>query len=229
MVAAATQVADEDPGAVFDLALESSRLRASTMPSRSSWLARQLQIRQEPKRRILPEKQREIAMADESLKAVLRELIRGQKPWPLFLHGDPGTGKSCAALAFCDHLHHPAVYTTAADLAAMYMDSWKADKKFDWSPYAPYRETVNQLAPMSPPKVTGSMLVVLDELGTRQNVSDTHYECIQRVMDMREGWPLIVVSNLNLAGIGDRYDDRIASRCSLGTVVKLHGKDRRLP
>lgn len=229
MVAAAVKAAEDDPGAVFDQALESSRLRASTLPSRSSWLARKLRVRSEPHRRIMPEKQREIANADESLKAVFRALIRGHSPWPLFLHGDPGTGKSCAVLALCDHLHHAAVYTTASDLAAAYMDSWKADKKFDWGAYGPYREAVNALAPMSPPKVFGSMLVVLDELGTRMNVSDTHYECIQRVMDLREGWPLIVVSNQDLAGIAKTYDDRIASRCAYGTVVKLQGKDRRLP
>jgi len=221
-------VAEEDPAVVFDQLLELSRHRVSLLGSGSSSRVR-IHLRREPQAKYLPEKRREIATVDETVKNVFRELLRGEREWPLFIHGIPGTGKTCAALALSDYLHPEEVqYTTASDLASRYMDSWKAEKKFDWSAFGAYREIPNELAPRSPAKRIGSMLVILDELGTRMNVSDTHYECVQKVLDMREGWPLIVISNKAVSGIAALYDARIASRCASGTVVELKGKDRRL-
>lgn len=220
---------DEDPGAVFDhlLALSASRVATATSPLSSR--AKAIPLQKEPTRKYLPEKHREISAVDEVVKRTLRDLVSGKRDWPLFLWGPPGTGKTCAALALCDFLRDSQQqFATIADLTARVMDSWKSEHKFDWSAFGPYREKLNDLAPMSPPKRTGAWLVVLDELGARTNVTDTHYECVQRVLDMREGWPLILISNKDIAGIGSIYDARIASRCEAGTVLELKGRDRRL-
>jgi len=72
-------------------------------------------------------------------------------------------------------------------------------------------------------------LVVLDEVGTRGTVSDWHYETVKRVLDTREGKPLLVAGNLSLDALAQVYDDRVASRLVGGSVVHIGGPDRRLP
>lgn len=173
----------------------------------------------------MPELRREIAAVDAGLKQVFRSLVSGKAKWPLFLHGDPGTGKTCAALALLDFL--PAwqqQFTTAADLVQSVMATFGTKEVFNWRSFGRYHE--DDPRPGNGEK-RGAALVVLDELGTRSNVTDTNYECVQRLIDMRNGLPLIICSNLDVAGIGRIYDGRIASRCEAGTVVKLTGRDRR--
>lgn len=214
----------DDPAEVFDHLLALSASRVSTATSGTSLRARKLPLRKEPQAKFLPEKHREIAAVPENVKAAFRSLVSGKSPWPLFLWGEPGRGKTCAALALCDYLRSEQVqFTTIADLTARVMDSWKSTEKFEWKPFGPFRDRTEFYHGTS-----GSWLVVLDELGTRSNVTDTHYECVQRVLDMREGWPLILISNKDIAGIGQLYDARIASRCEAGTVVEMKGMDRRL-
>lgn len=164
---------------------------------------------------------------DEGLRRVLRSLVSGQAKWPLFLHGAPGVGKTCASLALLDHLFPwQQQFVTASELTSMMLATFGSREPFDWRPFGRYREDDGG-NPASPSGKSGAALVVLDELGVRRNVPDTHYECVQRVIDMRRGLPLILVSNLTIAEIGELYDSRIASRCEAGTVVRLAGRDRR--
>ncbi len=203
-------------GQLFDQLLASSASRVATETKKPSSRACPMPLMKEPRRAALPEKHREIAAVDEILKATFRKLVTGNADWPLFLHGPPGTGKTCAALALADFLFPShSRFTTIGDLVQQVMDTWKTETKFVWKPYEPFS------------KSGGSWLVVLDELGTRANVTDTHYETIQKVIDIREGSPLILISNKDIKGIGEIYDARIASRCESGTVVNLTGRDRR--
>jgi DNA replication protein DnaC len=71
-------------------------------------------------------------------------------------------------------------------------------------------------------------LVVLDEIGCRDAVSDFRYETTKRVIDARRGKPLVCISNLSLGELVGLYDDRISSRLAEGTVFCLDGDDRRL-
>jgi hypothetical protein len=77
-------------------------------------------------------------------------------------------------------------------------------------------------------EIGSSYLVVLDEVGSRSSVSDHHYEQVKRLIDVREGKPLVVCSNLSLPELLSVYDDRIISRLAGGTVVCVHGPDRRV-
>lgn len=77
-------------------------------------------------------------------------------------------------------------------------------------------------------KWSNAPLVVLDEIGAREKVSDTLYEAVWQLLESRKGRkPLIVISNLSPERLLSAFDDRIASRCCEGTVLKLSG-DRRL-
>ena len=71
-------------------------------------------------------------------------------------------------------------------------------------------------------------ITVLDEIGTRQTVSDAMFETVKRAIDLREGSPAVFVSNIGLDEVARAYDDRIASRLGAGTVFSLEAVDRRL-
>lgn len=77
-------------------------------------------------------------------------------------------------------------------------------------------------------RVQGAPLIVFDELGCRDRVSDFQYETAKRVLDKRHGKPLVVISNLTLKVLAELYDDRFVSRLAEGTVLEVSGADRRL-
>lgn len=148
---------------------------------------------------------------------MFRGLVVGSDPWPLFLYGPPGTGKTCAVLALTDWVDG-AVYETASNLGyrhqaqitgrgpAVPWDRWKGDDR----------------------AAGACRLFVLDELGTRKLVTDTHYEVVHKLLDMREGHPTIVVSNLTADELSAVYDARIADRLLMGTQFELAGETRRV-
>lgn len=175
----------------------------------------------QPRVHFFKDKPREIGVADPKLLAAFRSLIRGQLPWPLYIHGEPGTGKTCAALALCDYL--PAsIYVTVYDLIDQVLSAYRKGDGFNWRPFGPYRK-VDEYNP-----AVGSSLVVLDEIGTREKVTDTQYDTVKKLLDIREHAPLILISNHPIPKIAEIYDSRIASRCEAGTVVELTGGDRRI-
>ncbi len=206
-------------------------------------------------------------MVDPVLRTAMGGCARGQRPWPLFIYGDVGTGKTCGALTFTDYVHGgvvtdriqtadarelrrawesggdaavrqakaeglkyrqrsvslPSFYTTLSDLLATLIACQKDDVVDDR--YADCRRLT--------PRVfwrrwAEAALCVIDELGQRTTVSDFHYDTLKTAIDRREGKPLVLVSNSDGAGLAEVYDERIASRCVAGTVVRLTGPDRRL-
>lgn len=151
-------------------------------------------------------------MVPDRLRATFRLLVTGGAPWPLFLYGGVGVGKSCAVLALTDFIPG-AVYLTAAEFVSRHTAAITGrGEKINWD------------------RMTGKNcpLVVLDELGAREKVSDTGYEAIIRLLDARDNWPLVVVSNLDGDGIARIYDARIASRIMAGSQFELRGEDRRI-
>jgi hypothetical protein len=156
------------------------------------------------------------------LRAAIRALVGGKSPWPLLLHGPAGTGKTCAALALLDH--GGGEYFTAWGLAEAAIQSQQGRmRRCDGAGdgYTVYPDEFWRQVGEEP-------LVVLDELGCRERVSDHHYECVRRLLDERIGLPLVAISNLPLSRLAQVYDDRVASRLGAGTVVGLGGEDRRL-
>lgn len=218
-------MAEPDPAAAFDRCIELSTIRAAGARPQS-YAA--LKIQPKPRPVFLPNLFREIASVDAALRNVLRSLVSGKAKWPLFLTGPPGTGKTCAALAVLDHLFPwQQQYTTAADLTSAIMATFGSNEKFNWRKFGPYR-CEDDSREDTPSGKSGAALVVLDELGARGKVTDTHYEAVQRLIDLRTGCPLILVSNLSADELAVAYDGRIASRCQAGTVARLGGRDRRM-
>lgn len=141
----------------------------------------------------------------------------GQEPWPLFVFGPAGTGKTCAALSFIDH--YGGVYFTASDFCNTLILARNGD--LHWS--NGYERNVLDVWS----KVKSIEFLVLDELATRKTVSEFHYETIKKIIDIREGRPAMYLSNEGPSTLSKVFDDRVASRLASGTIVKLDGDDRR--
>ena len=161
----------------------------------------------EPAIRTARDLPRSMGMVDCVLLGKLRDLVSGNLPWPLFLWGPAGSGKTCAALALCDFAHE-SYMATVGDVcdAIMKPDHHKI-------------ETLQK-----------HELIALDELGTRNTPSELEYKAVKMIADAREARRnrvAIYISNLPPSAMTEIYDDRIASRVLCGTIHELDGKDRR--
>lgn len=150
----------------------------------------------------------------------IKPVVLGEAPWPLVLLGPAGVGKSCAALALLDV--SGGFYYTAYDLG-LEVASAQHGRLMDRG---------DEPRPISQERLwkyfADAALIVLDELGSTAKVSSHHYECVKKLLDLREGKPLVVISNLGFESLGEIYDERITSRLGGGTVIKIQGEDRRL-
>jgi len=115
--------------------------------------------------------------------------------------------------------HFGGWYLPLPDLASLIIDAQLG--RLTWS--SGYARTVKDLRK----DWNDANLIVLDEIGSRSQVSDHHYETLKRALDDCEGRPLVLISNHDLETLERIYDDRIASRIAAGTIVQLNG-DRRL-
>ena len=150
------------------------------------------------------------------LRKALRACTAGEEPWPLFVYGPAGTGKSCAALrAFrC----FGGWFVKLAMLCGLFNDAREGRLRYS----SGYERTITDLKS----GLLLSHIVVLDDVGVREK----RYDVFNDVLDCR--WernpPLIVTSNMTPKVLAVQYDDRIVSRLTRSTVVKLTGSDRRL-
>ncbi len=214
----------ESVGEVWDRIVGSLPSPGSTTGSARRSGLKPLALADAAASRHLPAASRCLSEVDPSLRGELRRLAVGESPWPLFLHGLPGRGKTAAVLCLLDHAQGRTRYHTAADLADLLI---RAQQGRLWDEED--RDQVTVWPSDFWAALRKASLVALDEIGARNVVSDHHYECVKRVLDERHGLPLAVVSNLDLGEIGRLYDARIASRLAAGTVVHLKGRDRRVP
>ena len=158
----------------------------------------------EPKRIYPKSLPREWSMVVEPLRRLFVELAIGRKPWPLYLYGPIGHGKTRAVLAFCDRV--------------AYSRYWTVDDVMDGIVFRepPWRSFRTDLA-------------ILDELGLPRpgNAADFDYSAVKQFTDWRECRPVIYLSNHGPEEIERIYDERLQSRLTSGTVYELVDRDRR--
>ena len=135
------------------------------------------------------------------LRQALEGLLTGKLPWPAYIFGGTGTGKTCAALLVFDE--YVAMRCDAAELAACC-----------WQP----EHVVWRQAKVMP-------LVIVDEVGT--GTSDRDWLGLKKMADIRANMPTLWLSNLSPEQLKATFDDRIFSRLCCGTVVEVTGPDQR--
>ena len=171
---------------------------------------RRLRLRNEAVAQQAPNLYRQMDMVQMDLVATFRLLALGQLPWPLFLHGDVGTGKTLAALSLADFVT-TARYWTLEGLCDKVMDPDTKTQEM-WG------------------NIQEKELTILDEIGERSKVGDLLYTTVKKHLDLREqhaGRVGIYISNLTPEQLVQMFDKRIVSRLTAGTVFELSGDDRR--
>lgn len=146
---------------------------------------------------------------------------KGKAPWPLFISGDAGGGKSRFALLVNDW--YGGIVSDFANIVDEYRlckCGELRDERYENAPImreASYRQRMREFS-----------LVVVDDIGQRDD-SDHARETLMMILNEREGpHPTVLISNLPLSKLSALYDDRVASRMAAGTVVSVHGTDMRL-
>jgi chromosomal replication initiation ATPase DnaA len=174
------------------------------------------------------------AEVSPNLQTTLREAIK-EKRWPIVLHGQTGTGKSCAAACIYRRWgRHCEESDSVTPIARWYRtesfvrhllngrmsgigfveydrrglcDSYPEHKIWLWAQ-------------------NEQDLWCLDDFGTR-SVSDAAFDVCFELINHRIGKPTIITTNLSLQQIAELYDDRIADRLRAGTIIELTGKSQR--
>lgn len=223
--------------------IASSISRASTPGPRPATVCK-LSGRSDPIRSVRPDHRRGREGLRPELLAMVRELARGLRPWPLYLWSkEPGTGKTSCALTLLDH-YGPAwagePSSEASDALVGFIDFANFPRLLRAGERGRLQtggRVVYDAAVWG--AVRRLQLVVLDDLRKpaerEQAWGDDHYGALKRVLDERVARPLVITSNLDPwepagGGVPELvrvFDDRIADRIMCGTVYELSGPTRR--
>lgn len=129
--------------------------------------------------------------------------------WPLYLYGQPGSGKTCAAAVIA--MTFPGKYI-----------SFQSAKRII-SDYSCGRFVRQIIA-----TVRDCDLLILDDVGTR-SLSDAAIESMLDILNARGAKPLIITCNHNPIELEVKIGDaRISSRMTRGTVIGFPEADQRI-
>lgn len=143
--------------------------------------------------------------------------------WPLYLKGEVGRGKSYTAAAVYRRWTGTAVWMNFFDFCDRAM---RLAKDGELSMY------VNGTAVEYTREnwwrgIVSVGLVVIDEIGSGKS-HEWRNEALWNLLEKRKGRPLILTGNIDLDGLGEKFDERIQSRIAAGAPVTFQGRDMRL-
>lgn len=172
--------------------------------------------------RAMPDKDRCYSKAEPEVRRVIEACRAGRSPWPLYLHGTPGGGKTCAALSVADTCRWSMVYTMRQ--VCEKKNQALRGELYAKNPQAPHKVTEADMLEY----LTKVDLLVLDELGARETASDPETDLLHQLLSAREGRPTILISNRPPSELGALYGAAVVSRILAGTSLEMNGPDRRL-
>ncbi len=168
-----------------------------------------------PDPRLRPGKPRREELIPKQIRQTIRQVCRGELPWPLTIHGEAGRGKSSAALLLLDCVQHGVYVTGRECVTSEFSSDHQAAGKFryDWK---------------------RADLVVIDQFGMDwRDAMPCPPSVVQVFVDLidyrsDQGKPLVIVSNHDLPTLGRLSDNQIFSRLAGGTIVRFEGPDMRI-
>jgi hypothetical protein len=156
------------------------------------------------------------------LRQAMNAVTLGESPWPLYIWGEAGSGKTCATLLMLHHWDTMHGWAYFARAKAYY-------KRLNDANFG--RLQSGSGFPLSDQDVqnewTRPHLAVMDELNSREQATDFQRDTIQDCLDFRQGRPTVFTSNISLEDIAVVFCDRIASRLNRGTKVHVKGDQRK--
>lgn len=216
-----------EPELIAQAVSRSTQRLKQTGPKKYSTLT----FRTDPVVRHERHKARELALVPKPLLEEIKKAASGDLKWPLYVYGDVGVGKTRGGLCVADHVAS-AEWFTFEEWWQATIDVKKGDKWFtsggELTPGG-YRELAREVkwtVEMWWRYLTRIPLVVVDDVGVR-GASEAAREAFKTLLDLRSDRPLIVTSNIDMAGIEEVFDGRIRDRLESGTVVRLKGRSKR--
>ena len=193
------------------------------MPNSTSTGHRSKRLHIRPAAEVVVEKDKLRKMFEvcEGVRSRMGRVTKGWDRWPLYFFGPPGRGKTMAALCLLDRCYLPYQYHTTKSLRDLIIIAQQGRETAEY-PYGIHENDVWR-------SIRQANIVVLDELGVSEKVSDHHYDAVVGVLDAREFKPLVIISNVTPDQLKRVYDDRVWSRACCGTLVDFSAyPDRRL-
>lgn len=145
----------------------------------------------------------------------------GQR-WPLYVFGQTGTGKTCAAALVYSKWPGMAMFRPFSQICEIVLGCRRNGTfvEFDGENERVWNEGSFWH------RISQVNLLVLDEI-TRPDLQSRE-EMLKTVLDFRQGKPTILTGNIPFAGFAGFFGMPIASRVAEGYVLELTGQDRRL-
>jgi predicted ATPase len=166
--------------------------------------------------------------------------VTGKSPWPLYLWGSVGTGKTSAALWMLDTFGSPPCTCRVADVIRDWYGGFVRARdmttliRADEGKFQAYRHGESwQVTKASLERyLQSAALVVLDDFAVGERPSDYQVERIMDLLDWRAAAvskPLIVTSNLSPSELRSRTfgGERVADRMLRGSRWQMAGPSRR--
>lgn len=162
------------------------------------------------------------------LNETLTNAFKGEQ-FPIFIHGTPGNGKSCAMACVYQRWSKPIarwyrLEQFVRDIqAARHQGHVEMPVVLETGERATIKRSERKLWQfVEDPQ----QLWCFDDFGTR-DVTASAFDIVFELIDRRGRRPMIVTSNLSLDDIAELYDARIADRLGAGTVIECTGRSRR--
>lgn len=142
--------------------------------------------------------------------------------WPIYLHGEAGRGKTCAAACvFAAWTEGHPVWLRLPAFLSLIQECRRHRVVLPGSAHEVGESSIWRS------RVEQPGLLVVDDIGLR-DPTESQFEIVYEMVDRRGLKPVIYTSNLSLPALQRLYDGRISSRILRGLAVEVTGVDRRL-